>query len=515
MADTPETLKPTKPPGFKRHWLLCHLLVALFAAVLAKIGLWRLLEPGLPEPFQLLADVTPVAACVIFLCAPILPKIRGPYRDLVERCLEGLCWVVLKAYDGVYLIHRSRRKCMRVILLGAILGIPAIPVVAVRYATFSQTQQGAKQLFEKCWNAMIEFVCDDPLDAGAQRRFDGYHRLMATLPPDLDPRSSALDSIDRVLNDLYQPIRGRIRFTDHCAEIAAKYQGEDVHAHSHPELYVLLRARLYIRGSQNGVYMPDVIAAQALLEEGLVYLPQSPSTMEETRIWVAYRNYLGVVHKLRTQWYSKRRRPTSDARSSDMSSDRAALFAKAYEYYEQARKMAEEHSLGVALGRVQNNLVDWNLLLFASVLDRNGADSIDPTQLPAALRPRWNSLENPESLVRLIEQQLDDIERNLQKSLMPAFLVTMAQTECLLATAKLRLFGDQDYEELSQVDRSTIKPHLRRALHSLKIAIYSFDEADVLKHLDIFHLSALVEMDDAISEEFNALRNDTKPEWRN
>ncbi len=355
---------------------------------------------------------------------------------------------------------------------------------------------------------------------GSRQKFYELDNLYKPLQNKAEDRLRALKLIHDTLATLFTPFepgkegKDVLPFPDRCEQAAESMSDQTINLSAEyqqaegPAVCKLLKARLYLRASQNGARIGWANQAQPQLAEGLklVEPPQGyPKDDLLTHLHIAYLHYLGIVSKLQAQHYKAYEAVVGKKEAED----RATLLKKAFNYYTQAEKEADEAKLAVAKARAHGNLMDWWLLLHAIALEKEDpATPLQRDNLPvAAITIFKNIRDHPEKQVKHLEEKVDELKRGFSERPSAISLVTTAQAECLLALACQRKADPGGDWQKPKAPCDEALRHCHTALAYLKIAWPVFDEKEIFdqKRLHDYHLGPLVDFEGPHQKEFKNL----------
>jgi hypothetical protein len=490
------------PPGFNLRWGACHVSIAVLVAILAWLGLWKLVFDQLPEKSRAWGSATPVGLLLFFLVAPAIPKVKEWYNPVVNYVLWGFSWLMLRMYDWVYHVRHRRTFYLRLALLSSAFGAPALGILVYRLNAIHIAHQKSLQALDHAWDSMMLSVCDNPIDEGAREKFTEFDRLFKAVKDDPPAQDDAgyqtLFAVHDTFAGLYRqeddPKDDPISFPGRCGKAAEGVQDRKISSPEHCAVCKLLKARLYLRASQNGALTRNVDRARAQLVGGLesIEADEQPRPGVSPRLLAAYHNYLGVAYKLQAQ------KAYMEAENKDPPRELIEGLAEAYKHYELSRKLADENAIASSRVRAQNNLTDWWLLICAIHLDTELVKKIDWEVLPDDLRERVSLFHKPAHRVARLEKEMKLLEQGFRVRPTPVLLVTMAQTECLLALACHQNQKAQPQHPMMGPTCEEARKHLHSALARLEIAAdVFFDEKEIFAPGGIrrFHLEPLQKLD--------------------
>lgn len=397
---------------------------------------------------------------------------------------------------------------MQILLFACLVQIPLMPYVAITANNSLQAQYRLAAELEQCYSRVIELACEHSLDIGRESEWQSVFRVAERFDRLDSPMANTIKSVCTIMKRLFSNERSNMQFPNWCGKVAAEFTPVDNSMQGRRDLIAVLLARLYLRASQNGAHGDDVAAAARLLVDNENCLSLSPKSLNDARIVTAFKNYVGVTAKLEAQCYKKRvAQPHAPIGSvNNDSQDLTSLLNRSFKAYEDALKVAEKSSLSESIRRIQNNQVDWVLLLCSIRLFPKRAPDFDGNRLLPEARSYWLRTKQPDKLIELLDEQAELVKRMAHQQLLAPMLVTLAQTECLLAEAinkqlKSASLGTTQPSQSSPEER--IRSHLFRALHNLEIAFLSLDEIQILDDLELFHLAALRTLDSRVCTEFD------------
>src|SRR5262249_47545076 len=157
-------------------------------------------------------------------------------------------------------VRHRRTFYLRVALVSSIFGAPALGLLVYRFNTVHVARQARAQAFDQAWDSMLVFACDNVIDEGARERFTEFDQLVKAVkddpPPPDDPRYQTLLAVHETFDGLYRqpdgPKDDPISFPSRCGRAAEKLQDEKIGSPPHCAVCKILKARLYLRASQNG-----------------------------------------------------------------------------------------------------------------------------------------------------------------------------------------------------------------------------------------------------------------------
>lgn len=506
--------------GLRAGRIAVSILVAALAAWLAALGAFKFIPPTMLADYAFLTTLSPSAVFILLLVAPYLPKIGKKYKRFIDLLLLGIAWVVLQAYEVVYLARRRRRRFLRVLQVGAPLGIACFVVLTWRIGAMLETTRHDAELSRRAWGTMILLVCDRGITTIAQKDYEEWRELVLRIRKKSGPRYGTLCLVHQAFSELYDPqppdnprLLDSGEFLVRCTEALSDLAPHD---NAHPAIFYLLKARLRLVASQNGVHSQEVHEADELLNKGFMLLDATSQDDDDVRIRVAYLTYLGVVSKLKAQWLDRSRAQTNPDNSHTqptITEDRTYLLAEAYRYYRKAGLLLDQAPLADPRVRLDNNRIDWLLFVLDLKLDPSRCETVAIGNLPAAARQELGRIHNPNARVKRLKQLRDEIRRTCPQQRFPQIAVTIAQAECLLARA-LQDRATQFNAQPASSQPSTIDPEayemLQSALYRIEFSLPMIDEREIFEHPRQFYFSALMDLDAGIAKQFRALQEEAR-----
>jgi hypothetical protein len=498
------------PPGYDLRWWAWHFLLTGLVVVLVWLGALRPLpleeiirSSGVPFAryvFLVLAPSAVVIGLIAFL--PWIPKLRDPYRRGLDYLIFlhaafflWLCWVV-------YHVKRRQKVYSTAAWVSLLFGAPALVYLGWRGQVWHADRQHQKEALDRAWGTLLELVCDQTITAEMAPRYARFQADIDKLPPRKDERGEIIRQAAKALGGL-RP-EPKVRFTDLCARAGAGLADDGLDQWSHPEIGRLLKARLFIRASQNGAHLDELRKALPLLRKGFEEAERA-GWRAGPRVQVAYHNYLGVVLKLQAQ-----REEFKDGAPPPGRND---LLKEAYGHYRQAHELAEQHGLNDALARARSNVVSYKLMIFALALDPAQLKALKGGPLDYEIRTLVDGLSetNPAHVVECLGAECTQCRLTYAARHSAPTLFTLAQSECLRGLACQRHFERQQAGPLPQRRAcAEARRAFERALACLEVALMTFDEIVLLDHPQAYHLGALLEYDQDLELKFQQIRDEAR-----